>query len=262
MSNLPSLAIYSDSWADPLVRDPSEMDNKAWSEMLSDEYNVTNFARGGTSIYYSYQKFLETYKDFDKIIFVVTDYYRWFHLVNTPLIKSPWGDFNHSFAGPGMIEYWRKDPMFKKHIDTELSLKFDALEKYFGYLNDSEFDKTICNLMLNDVHNKRPDTIFIQGGIFPEFFPLIKNETALAQFAMRWIKNWPDREKEVKDGYGFFPWKEARTICHFSKEVNLAILKCIKESLKIGKWDPIIPDFIPAEHNDFNYYYDYNTRIW
>lgn len=260
-----SVVIYSDSWADPKVRySHTNIDNVAWSDIIAKDFNITNHARAGSSIFYSYRKFLETHEEFDKIIFVVTDYYRWFHLVHTKTLKSPWGDFYHSFAGPGMIEYWQKDPMYKKHLtaDQELRAVLSALNGYFNYLNDEEFDKSICSLMLDDIHRRRPDTIFIQGGIFPQFHPLVNPETALAKFAISWIKNWPEFEQQVKDGYGFFPWKELRTICHFSKEANLAIASAVTEALTTGKWNPTIPDFIPAEHEDFNYYYDANNRVW
>ena len=259
------VVIYSDSWSDPTVRYSSDpIDNLIWTDILRDNHDITNYARAGTSIYYSYRKFLDTHKDFDKIIFVVTDYYRWFHLVHTKTLKSPWGDYYHSFAGPGMIEYWKKDPMYRKHVakDSRLSLTLNALTNYFGFLNNEEFDKDICSLMLDDVYRKRPDTIFIQGGIFPQFHPLVNPDTALAKFALSWIKNWPDFEQQVKEGYGFFPWKELRTIGHFSKEVNQAIAVAVNEALITGKWDPSIPDFIPAEHADFNYYYDTSDRIW
>ena len=260
-----SVAIYSDSWADPKVRYSNDpIDNIAWPDIVGTKYKITNYARAGSSIYYSYQKFLETNKNFDQIIFIVTDYYRWFHLIHTPTLKSPWGDYYHSFAGPGMIEYWKKDPLYKPHImkDANLRLTLNALVNYFVYLNNEEFDKTICSLMLDDVYRKRPDVIFIQGGIFPQFHPLVNPDTALAKFAMSWIKNWPEYEKQVADGYGFFPWLELRTICHFSKEVNQAIANAIPQALESGIWDPEIPEFIAAEHRDFNYYYDTSNKIW
>jgi hypothetical protein len=260
-----TVAIYSDSWSDPKVRYSNDpIDNIAWPDIISEHYNVTNYARAGTSIYYSYRKFLETHEDFNKIIFVVTDYYRWFHLIQTKSLKSPWGDYYHSFAGPGMIDYWKKDPLYKPHLakDPKLRLTLDALSNYFGFLNDEEFDKTICKLMLDDIYRRRSDVIFIQGGIFPQFHPLVNPDTALAKFAMSWIKNWPEQAQQVNDGYGFFPWKELRTICHFSKEVNQAIAVSALEALQTGKWDPYIPSTIIAEHQDFNYYYDTSDKIW
>jgi hypothetical protein len=50
-----------------------------WSTILENKLNcnIENYARYGTSLFYSYQKFLETYTKYDLIIFLVTDPYRY-----------------------------------------------------------------------------------------------------------------------------------------------------------------------------------------
>jgi hypothetical protein len=259
MSNV---GIYGDSWGDPRVRRSDiTFDNIIWSDIIKDKHDVTNYCRGGTSIHYSFKKFIDTYDKHDKIIFIVTDHMRWHTLIETTR-SSPWGDFNHAIAGPGMIDVWYKDPGLSPYITPELSDTLDALRKYFLHLNSEDFNTSVCRLMLEEIQRKRPDTIFIQGGLFLPFSDLTNMDTAIANFALRWIKNWPEFENIVKDGYGFFPWREEKTIGHFSKEVNQVISVQIIDALNKGKWEPVIPDFIPAEHGDFGYYYNHKNRIW
>jgi hypothetical protein len=72
------IGIYGDSYADP---NPSP--DKSWLTYLRNniEYaTIDQHSRGGTSHWWSYQKFIQTYKDYDTIIFCHTNPIRWPHL--------------------------------------------------------------------------------------------------------------------------------------------------------------------------------------
>ena len=67
------IGIFGDSFADTLVCDKEEVSKHniiGWPDLLKTEYNIVNFSRGGTSLFYSYMLFKEKQTDFDKIIFV------------------------------------------------------------------------------------------------------------------------------------------------------------------------------------------------
>ena len=59
------IGVYGDSYAE---------DGDSWIDYLNKEYK--NFGKGGSSIDYSYYKFCETHKQFDKIIFIVSSFDR------------------------------------------------------------------------------------------------------------------------------------------------------------------------------------------
>jgi hypothetical protein len=67
--NKPTVAIFGDSFADPTW---VNNDYLSWPELLTEQYDVTNYAMTGTSLWWSYNLFLEHYKKYDKCIFVVT----------------------------------------------------------------------------------------------------------------------------------------------------------------------------------------------
>jgi hypothetical protein len=69
MKSKPTLAIYGDSFADPRW---VENDYPAWSELLEENFTVTNFSFTGTGMWWSYDKFIETHEKFDTVVFVVT----------------------------------------------------------------------------------------------------------------------------------------------------------------------------------------------
>lgn len=59
------IGIYGDSYAEP---------GDSWVDYLDNDFRCFN--KGGSSIDYSYHKFLETHKQFDKIIFIVSSFDR------------------------------------------------------------------------------------------------------------------------------------------------------------------------------------------
>lgn len=75
------IGIYGDSFAD---LNPQHLHNRKkeiwpWGLWLGEYYNekVECHALSATPIWYSYQKFLDTYRKYDKIVFTYTNYRRW-----------------------------------------------------------------------------------------------------------------------------------------------------------------------------------------
>ena len=70
------LAIFGDSWAEIKPIDKWY----GWSHLLQKEYpegECDVFAVGGSSLSFSFRKFLENHQNYEKIIFVVTGLHRW-----------------------------------------------------------------------------------------------------------------------------------------------------------------------------------------
>lgn len=76
-----NVGIYGDSYADyaPKHLVNSSLGLVPWMDILKDLSNskVTNYARSSTSLWFSFSRFLETYKEHDVIIFSYTHYTRW-----------------------------------------------------------------------------------------------------------------------------------------------------------------------------------------
>lgn len=253
------IGIFGDSFADTLVCDKEEVSKHniiGWPDLLKTEYNIVNFSRGGTSLFYSYMLFKEKQTDFDKIIFVLTDNARWSNLMVIPNKISVYGDNYFSVGSFAMVEHIKTDKDFKKYIDMEVQAKLDALEMYYGYLySDSTwFMNETGKLIIDDIIKIRPDTLVITGGNFPSFHTLFNHKTSLATFSYSWLNNWPSYRK-LTTTYGGFPWKEKRTVCHLSKEVNEVVALEVSKAIKTGVWEPNVPEFIPAEHSNFDFYY-------
>jgi hypothetical protein len=73
------IAVYGDSFVAPIQHGHKGFDF-LWCNTLASKLNgsIDNFAKTGTSIFYSYQKFLATHNDYDLCIFVITEPNRYF----------------------------------------------------------------------------------------------------------------------------------------------------------------------------------------
>jgi len=78
------LGIFGDSYAEAQKNSRGgNFQYPGWPELLNEMYHpelYENHAKGGTSVWWSYQEFLKHYKKFDHIIFVHSLYHRWPHL--------------------------------------------------------------------------------------------------------------------------------------------------------------------------------------
>lgn len=252
------VAIYGDSFADPLVGNlelTRNGVNVGWPELLKEKYTVDVYARGGSSVYYSYNNFLETHHKYDKVIFVITESRRWHSLFEVNGKTNQYNDNLFPFANLFMVDSFLKNEDSKQYLTQSLKDKLVALQDYYTFLIDDcdDYNRKMAHLMIDDVLRIRKDVIMMPGFNFGRLHSIYQ-KTSLATFAYVWLNNWPKYRKQVS-GNDYLHWHEKRTICHFSKEVNEVIAKEMAIAIQQGDWNPNIPTHIPAEHSDFGYYY-------
>ena len=158
-----TLAIFGDSFA----HDTSPRWDSIWSDIgpswvdhirNTNKYSITNFACSGTSTYWSKKLFDQHYKNFDKIIFVVT-----FPCRRITFDKLPDGcnqitnTFYNSSSIFNLIEDKNK---FNNYNLIEQNFLM-AVRDYYLYIQNDQFDHTIHSLILDDITEKRPDAILI-----------------------------------------------------------------------------------------------------
>jgi hypothetical protein len=133
------IGVFGDSYA--AGKSPT-----SWGSLLAtmNDCVVENFAERGTSLFYSYLKFIENYDNFDVIIFLVTAPGRLYH----EHITCP------NFASAEyQLKNYPEDFMYKNHIK--------AASEYYLHLQNFKFDKVIHELMIEKIdtlarqHNKK-----------------------------------------------------------------------------------------------------------
>jgi hypothetical protein len=136
------IAIYGDSFGseDLLFNQyhPNiEQIGKPWVSYLREKYEIVNYCRPASDLYYSYKIFKENYSQFDKNIFLITSSGRFSFKFDNAYIHS------HSiFSAQGKYKI-EKDSMKKKALQ--------AVIDYFRYLQDSDKDREIDELILKEI---------------------------------------------------------------------------------------------------------------
>jgi len=142
------IAVYGDSFADERnIFYPNN--NYSWSNCLRNKgYDVTNYGRCASSLMYSYKKFMNTYKEYDKIIFLVTGMAR-FEVKGLPEFDS-------------YIVYGILDSLSKRenYNDTQREI-IQACYMYYKYILDDEKEGLFETLLLKELRNLRPDALFL-----------------------------------------------------------------------------------------------------
>lgn len=148
-----NIAILGDSHAANFYP-VSVNDDRSWVQILSQKYDLTSFAQGGSSLFYAYNKFIDCKNDVDKIILFVTTPGRLY--------------IDHDFY-PNVDKkhlHISSYDMAKNYADAykekfELNKLYESIANYYLYVKNDIADKLFHNLMLEKIKQTRPDTIIV-----------------------------------------------------------------------------------------------------
>lgn len=172
------IAIFGDSFAINGTKNPTA----SWVDLLSGVYDVTNFAQNGSSLYYSADQFLKNHHNFDKIIFMVTDTGRLYlpdHKVNR-LIRHVAGLSNVE-AEIAELKKYNPNNLDKLKILT-------AVQDYFIYVQNRQFDQYVYDLTINDILSKRTDVILVPTTSKSRSF--YKGKSFLLDISLNELTSW------------------------------------------------------------------------
>ena len=215
------IAIFADSHGDPNImlqyphRDAFNNVGPGWPDLVSQEFDITNFSLSGTSTYYSYKLFCENHARFDRIIFIPSSPGRF-------SIFLP--DRNYYFhCVPGFVkslEDFVNDPSPYNFRDKQI---FAAARDYVIHVLDLQREQMFDHLMIEQVKRLRPDAIMI-----PAFESSNMNitRTTLSHISMLELKHWKIDNHYLRD----VKLTEVRK-CHLSDENNRMMFEKIKNVL-------------------------------
>jgi|TARA_B110000881_G_C18511145_1_gene482294 hypothetical protein len=233
------IAIFGDSFAHTEPHNES----RAWYTYVKDQgYDVTNFGRAGSSLYYSYKEYLKHYKSFDKCIFLVTNWGR-FHL---PQLKMP------HWPGIQQIEGALSDPDLPNQDRKVLA----SLYNWCIFARDDLQEIQHHELMLADILHKNSNTLLIP--CFNYEMSRMQQECSLMdlhQIDMDYYKiDWQDsgkkwHRKPLRPG-----GRELRA-CHMNDENNIIFGNKLIEYINNNTFSLNIQDYT-CSVKDVNYYFE------
>lgn len=247
------IAIYGDSFAACLLDIPH--DYLGWPEIMANQpdFFITNYAVSGSSVYFSYKKFLENHMSHDINIFLISSKGR-LYVKSMPefdgreLVK-------HS---PGLLNIINRKKQIPETLDIDTKnqvLKIlDALEKYYEHLQDDEHDILVNRALVYHARSISNNTIFIH--CFPG-----ENTFSLTE-----IHDMENISMGVNEKYflkNIFPYTEVdgkilvdKRVCHLTKENNEILAEKLITAIRnndIG-FNFSINDFVGPDKDDLDKY--------
>lgn len=216
------IAVYGDSFVAPIQPEHKGFDF-LWCNTLANKLNgsIDNFAKIGTSIFYSYQKFLSNYNDYDLCIFVVTEPNRYFKT-----LKFASG-VARTIGNMDQLEFYRKT----LNLNAEDNQTLTWLEGWF-LSSDPDYNECFANLMVNDIINKKPNTVLYPG------FTASSHDTNLIPLHEIHKMQLSKMGKDFNSDLSFLYSENSNKIAgHFTEPYNNFISELIYNKITNGFYD-------------------------
>lgn len=176
---------------------------KSWVTYLRSNYNITNFSKPASDLYYSYNLFLQNYKKYDKNIFLIT---------------AP-GRLSIKFSNEYIHSHNVLSAIGKHKIEknTEKRKVLTAAIDYFNYIQDDNKDIEVNRLLINELskldHKLLKIYCFGADGLY--------NITKLEDSTWNLKQTYTSLDNTLDLRYS-----------HMTKENNYALYSIVKHSLE------------------------------
>ena len=240
------IGIFGDSFATNFIPEIEAESNTtaSWVDIIAGKFETTNYARSGSSLYYSMTHFEKHQSKFDKLIFVITNPGR--ILLSTERYS---GDklINTSIAGIRHCENRLnrlKHELSNTHKSSPSHLHeltvMQAIMDYYLYVQNDEFDMYIQRLMIQQIKKIRPDTLLIPGArnsfadsvVIPTLIDIQIKENEF------WEIQHHDLKKDIRH-------------CHMTAENNAILAVKIEEWLNGVPVQINLDDFATPSNKEF-----------
>lgn len=228
------IGIFGDSFADPYNNLKREW-GISWTQLLTENYGyiIENFAEGGSSLWWSYERFLKNYEKYDQIIFVVT---MWGRLSSSEKINN--GCYVH-FPARGIT-----DSDFIEN-SNEFTVKIcHSIKDYFLYFQNDQQEKFLHNRIIEEIINKcnsdKKSLLLIPAFDNPiNFQTIFKIPLCEIVRKEQIINNVMDITKIT-----YVPVYEKNRANHMSKQNNEILAQLVYEIIEGTRTSVTIDDFV------------------
>lgn len=239
------IGLYGDSFG---IADVKELPT-AWYNLLRDELQceLDNYAVRGSSVYFSFKNFLETYHMYDLVIFLVTSPIRYSKSLNTstPIMEH--------YPGISAVKYARE--IYNNQLtDTDREILRD-LEGWF-MCSDEELNLDMCELMMERVANLHENVLFIpviENTYFKNNTGITNREHTFYNFVSRQLTLL-----KLLPGYDvskvMFGERPETIAGHLGPEFNRFVADVMYKGITTGVWDWSMYDQVTLEHPKEFYY--------
>lgn len=173
-----TVGIFGDSYADcSYITEWKTTYNNigpGWPELLADNYEVTNFAEGGSGMYFSYNLFKKMQSNFDIIVFVPS------HAARFSIFLPDSNNIQHIVPN-FLLSQSKLELDLRKNMPNDIKV-IKAAIGYVSCILNQDKEIEMKRLMFQEIQQTRPDTIFVPAfgedktDGFIELFEITKKE--------------------------------------------------------------------------------------
>lgn len=252
------IGVYGDSFASS----HTQSRDIAWYNILKKLIpceDVKSYGISGTSLWYSYKKFLETYQEFDTIVFLVTDPSRY-----TKTVRDD-NEQNRFYCNLTGVEIELKST----NLSQELKRTLENLRGWY-ISGDDEYNLQMSELMLRDMESKCKNIIFFpcfQNSMTKERIELcklpnmsLKVKKSTVSFTVNLLDVLTKQAQLLGlDSTTVVNERFERISCHMTEEFNNFFAKVIAKKILNNVWDWSNFDNVKLKNN-YNYYFNNDNK--
>ena len=239
------IAVFGDSFAS------HELDNdsigKSWIDVVSENHELVNFGASGSCFQYSYELFLKEHKNFDTVIFFVTDYHRRYIKAVSDIL--PHLGSSHMLHVEAGAEYTKKDIEDLNIDNKDHYIKMiDNYTFYFNNYRDSNYEWHVHDLLVKNIVTLKPNAVVIP--CFPMSIPsFTPKDTVFTVQLAETASLGVDMDNVFIDYY-------CLRKCHLSEKNNIILGNIILDAINkgINYLDLDINDFVAKLSKPTEYY--------
>lgn len=239
------IAIYGDSYAD-FYREWKHTWEYYLREMLGVGTDIHNYAKGGSSLYFSYKTFVETRDLYDLVIFLVTEPHRY------PIkFKPSQSKQTHYITCSAHVEQIEKNSEALLTVEEKKFLS--NLKGWFGASSD-EYNVDMADIIVDNIERMHGNII-----LYPCFFNSLKKERFKKYNLdpiLHPMHSFWHRQLELLgiDPNNFTALEKHTLAGHLTPEFNKYFAKVLHSKITKGVWDHSGFFDVVIEHPKTHYY--------
>ena len=236
------IAIFGDSYATDKYLYTQDRTNTPWSKYLERAgHTVTNFARSGSSLVFSYMEFLKINRnDYDKIIFVITASDR----IYLPEIADVlWPDrICARHITPGSLEDPDRPGLTFEYTSQQAEM-LRAINAYYKFIHNTDVEAIHYGLIIEKLQSLQDENILFINTYIDTRYPLLNNTNRISDrtidFNLKLVHLIDCEYYKISPAFN-----DAR-INHMNHINNKFFAKCVLGWLKNGIFDVDMNMFVP-----------------
>jgi hypothetical protein len=234
-----SIGLYGDSFTG--VNEQSSM-KYHWSTAIANELECTvvNYGAPGSSIYYSYKKFVDTHQNQDLNIFLITDPHRY---IKPILLNNA-----HTFV-PNIL--------YLDHVLDKLDKESHRDLRGWFMCSDVEHNLDMIELMLEKIRLLDSNVIFLGSCFSAIDSHRIAKKFGLPKYSLFDIQKYMFKLLNISEYemHRYLMHESDDLISgHLTPEINEIVANVVLDRMNSGVWNWDLPKIVNFKHNKKDYW--------